>query len=78
MASDKNKSISIKKYKNKRELNIGLFLFAVVFIYLIVTVIMYVTGDNISVYEVREGSIVRCRSTPESRSTVSLPAKTGP
>ena len=62
MASDKNKSISIKKYKNKRELNIGLFLFAVVFIYLIVTVIMYVTGDNISVYEVREGSIVNDNS----------------
>lgn len=62
MTSDKNKSISIKKYKNKRELNIGLFLFAVVFIYLIVTVIMYVTGDNISVYEVREGSIVNDNS----------------
>ena len=62
MASGKNKSISIKKYKNKRELNIGLFLFAVVFIYLIVTVIMYVTGDNISVYEVREGSIVNDNS----------------
>ena len=62
MASDKNKSVSIKKYKNKRELNIGLFLFAVVFIYLIVTVIMYITGDNISVYEVREGSIVNDNS----------------
>ena len=34
----------------------------VVFIYLIVTVIMYVTGDNISVYEVREGSIVNDNS----------------
>ncbi len=62
MASGKNKSISIKKYKNKRELNIGIFLFAVVFIYLAVTVIMYLTGDNISVYEVREGSIVNDNS----------------
>ena len=62
MASDKKKSVSIKKYKNKRELNIGLFLFAVVFIYLIVTMIMYITGDNISVYEVREGSIVNDNS----------------
>lgn len=59
MASQKNKSISIKKYKNKRELNIGIFLFAVVLIYLIVTVIMYLTDDKISVYEVREGSIVK-------------------
>lgn len=59
MASQKNKSISIKKYKNKRELNIGIFLFAVVLIYLIATVIMYLTDDKISVYEVREGSIVK-------------------
>ena len=62
MASDKKKSISIKKYKNKRELNIGIFLFAVVFIYLVVTVIAYLAGDNISVYEVREGSIVNDNS----------------
>ena len=62
MASYKNKSVSIKKYKNKRELNIGLFLFAVVFIYLIVTVLMYITGDNISVYEVRKGNIVKDNS----------------
>lgn len=62
MASDKKKSISIKKYKNKRELNIGIFLFAIVFIYLIVTVIAYLTDDNISVYEVREGSIVNDNS----------------
>lgn len=62
MASDKKKSISIKKYKTKRELNIGIFLFAVVFIYLVVTVIAYLAGDNISVYEVREGSIVNDNS----------------
>lgn len=62
MASQKNKSISIKKYRNRRELNLGIFLFAIVFIYLIVTVVMYFTGDRISVYEVREGSIVRDNS----------------
>lgn len=62
MASRKNKSVSIKKYKKKRELNLGIFLFAIVFIYLIVTVILYFTGDTISVYEVREGSIVRDNS----------------
>ena len=56
---EKQKSVSIKKYRNIRELNLGILLFAVVFIYLIVTVIMYLTDDQISVYEVREGSIVR-------------------
>ena len=33
-----------------------------VLIYLVVTVIMYLTGDNISVYEVRKGSIVNDNS----------------
>ncbi len=62
MASGRKKSISLKKYKSRRELNIGIFLFAVVLIYLVVTVIMYLTGDNISVYEVRKGSIVNDNS----------------
>ena len=62
MASNKSKSVSIKKYKKKREFNLGILLFAIVFIYLIVTVILYFTGDSISVYEVREGSIVRDNS----------------
>ena len=49
MVSREKKSISIKKFKKKRELNLGIFLFAIVFIYL-------------AVYEVREGSIVRDNS----------------
>ena len=62
MAKRRNKeqkSVNIRKYGNIRELNLGVLLFAVVFIYLIVTVIMYLTDDQISAYEVREGSIVR-------------------
>lgn len=59
MAIGKKKSINIKRYKNKREFNLGILLFAIVFLYLIVTVIMYLTGENISVYEVRKGSIVK-------------------
>lgn len=62
MAGKKEKSVSIKKYRRKREFNLGILLFAVVFIYLVVTVIMYLCGDSISVYEVREGSIVRDNS----------------
>lgn len=79
MTSHKNRSISIRKYKNKRELNIGLFLFAVVFIYLIVTLVMYLTGDNISVYEVREGSIVKDNSYTGLviRQETAVPAQTG-
>src|SRR5699024_863992 len=56
------KSISIKKYKNKREMNLGIFLFAIVFLYLVITIISYFTSDTVSAYEVREGSIVRDNS----------------
>lgn len=62
LASKKNKSVNIKKYRGRRQLNLGIFLFAIVFIYLIVTVILYLTGDSISVYEVRKGSIVKDNS----------------
>lgn len=62
MASKKDKSVNIRKFKRKRGLNLGIFLFAIVFIYLVATIIMYFSSDSISVYEVREGSIVRDNS----------------
>ena len=60
--SKKNKSVSIKKYRARLDLNVGIILFSVVLIYLLVTVISYFSRDNISVYEVRKGSIVRDNS----------------
>lgn len=54
--------MNINNYKNKRQFNLGILLFAIVLVYLIITVILYFTGDAISVYEVREGSIVRDHS----------------
>lgn len=62
MASRKNNSISINSYKRKREMNIGIFIFAIVLIYLIVTIIMYASSKKISAYEVREGSILKDNS----------------
>lgn len=58
----KQNSISINQYKTKRELNIGTVIFALVFIYLVVAVIAYATDKKISIYEVREGSILRDNS----------------
>ena len=40
-------------------MNIGILIFTVVFIYLIVTIFTYATSKRISVYEVRQGSIVK-------------------
>ena len=52
-------SSNIKVYQKKKHLNIGIVIFGVIFIYLLVTVLMYLTAKHISVYEVREGSIVK-------------------
>ena len=62
MASKKKNSINFRKYKTKREMNIGILIFAIVLIYLVVTIFMYATDKRISVYEVREGSIVKDNS----------------
>ena len=40
-------------------MNIGILIFAIVLIYLIITIITYATSKQISVYEVRRGSIVK-------------------
>ena len=55
-------SSNIKVYQKKKHLNIGIVIFGVIFIYLLVTVLMYLTAKHISVYEVREGSFVTKRS----------------
>lgn len=62
MASKRKKSVSITKYKSKREMNIGILLFFVISIYLLITIFSYATNKRISVYEVREGSIVKDNS----------------
>ena len=62
MTSKHKKSIDIKRYKYRREWNVGIVLFIVVLIYLVVTVFTYATGKKISAYEVRRGSIVKDNS----------------
>ena len=57
--ADKKSVINIQNYKNKGNWNIGVVLFGVIFIYLFFTVLIYLTKDRISVYEVREGSILK-------------------
>ena len=59
MTTKHSKFTNIKKYKTKKEMNIGILIFSIIFIYLIVTVFMYATSKQISVYEVRKGSIVK-------------------
>lgn len=49
----------IEKFHKKRQLNIGIILFSLIFLYLLVTIASYLTRKNVSVYEVRNGSIVK-------------------
>ncbi|MCI9216940.1 HlyD family efflux transporter periplasmic adaptor subunit [Lachnospiraceae bacterium 42-17] len=55
----KNRGTGVTVYRKKWNINIGVVIFGVVFIYLAVTVLLYLTGNHISAYEVREGSILR-------------------
>ena len=50
---------NIQVYRKRWNINIGVIIFGVVFIYLLVTVLLYLTEIHVSVYEVREGSILK-------------------
>lgn len=54
-----NELTNIQIYHKKRSFNIGVILFGVIFIYLVITVLAYLTGRHVSIYEVREGSILK-------------------
>lgn len=60
--SNQSKKISEYRQNSKISLNIGLFIFCFVCLYLIVSVFAYVTTKQITAYEVREGSIVKDNS----------------
>ena len=48
-----NNLTNIQAYQKKWHFNIGLVIFGVIFIYLLVTVLMYLTENHVSAYEVR-------------------------
>lgn len=53
---------NIHVYKKRHNINIGMVLFGVIMFYLLVTIFSYVTAKHITVYEVREGSILKDNS----------------
>ncbi len=55
----KNQPNNITVFRKQWNINIGIIIFGVIFLYLVVTVLLYVTGTHVSVYEVREGSILK-------------------
>ncbi len=55
MADSGNNNIT--KYRRPINLNIGMIIFAVIFIYVIICVFMYLSTEHIVGYEVKEGSL---------------------
>lgn len=51
------KSNKIKKYRKPLNLNIGMLIFGVIFVYVIICVVMYFQTTHIARYEVKEGSL---------------------
>lgn len=49
---------NIRVFQKKRRWNIGIILFGIIFIYLVMTVLLYLTTPKVSRYEVRIGSIL--------------------
>ena len=52
----------ILKFRKSKRLNIGIITFGIIFIYLVATIIMYITAPRITAYEVRQGSILKDHS----------------
>lgn len=53
------KEDNVIKYPKNKHLNIGIVIFGIIFIYLLATIVMYLTAPQITVYEVRQGSILK-------------------
>lgn len=56
--SKKNNS-NIQVYHKRFHFNVGMVIFGVIFIYLLVTILAYLTSNRVTAYEVRDGSILK-------------------
>ncbi len=50
---------NILQFKKDRHFNIGILIFGFIFLYLVATVIMFLTAPRVTAYEVRQGSILK-------------------
>lgn len=53
------KEANILKYRKRKHINIGILFFGFIFIYLVATIVLHITAPQITVYEVRQGSILK-------------------
>lgn len=58
MAGNKKSNVSkIKKYRKPLNINVGMIIFAAIFLYICICITMYFKDNHIKPYEVREGSL---------------------
>lgn len=55
--SNNVKRTNVVKYRKPLNINVGLVIFGVIFVYIIICIVMYFRSDKIAGYEVREGSL---------------------
>lgn len=56
LQKEKTKVIESPQKKNT---NIGIIIFGIIFVYLVATIVMYISAPHVTVYEVRQGSILK-------------------
>ena len=55
--TDKQPTARTIPYRRPFRLNVGLFMFLIIFIYVLISVLTYLTSHKTEVYEVRSGSL---------------------
>lgn len=55
MATAKKRKVA--KYKRPLNINIGMIIFGIILVYIVISIILYIRSDKVSVYEVKEGSL---------------------
>jgi len=58
LAKKKKKNNKIVRYRHPRNMNVGMIIFAIIFVYMAFSVYTYIKKDKVQFYEVAEGNIV--------------------
>lgn len=58
MAKKKKKNNKVVRYRHPRNMNVGMIIFAIIFVYMAFSVYTYIKKDKVQFYEVAEGNIV--------------------
>ncbi len=55
----KEQKSNVIPYQKRKSINIGIIIFGIIFVYLVATIVLYLAAPHVTVYEVRQGSILK-------------------